>query len=80
MRRDGGAGRTVGHHRGSHQGRRVNTALLAYAFTVALFLYVFGDFNADSHTRLKHVGLSLVWPLTLAYVVATFLREKAKER
>lgn len=58
----------------------MTTALLAYAFTVALFLYVFGDVNADSHTRLKHVGLSLAWPLTLAYVVVTFLREKVKER
>jgi hypothetical protein len=58
----------------------VNTALLAYAFTVALFLYVFGDINADSHTRFRHACLSLVWPLTLAYVVVTFLREKAKER
>jgi ACR3 family arsenite efflux pump ArsB len=58
----------------------VTTALLAYAFTVALFLYVFGDVHADSHTRLKHVGLSLAWPLTLAYVVVTFLREKVKER
>lgn len=58
----------------------MNTALLVYAFTVALFLYVFGDGTADSQTRFRHAYLSLVWPLTLAYVVATFLREKAKER
>lgn len=57
----------------------MTTALLTYAFTVALFLYVFGDVNADSHTRFRHACLSLVWPLTLAYVVVTFLREKANK-
>ena len=46
---------------------------------MALFLYVFGDVNADSQTRFRHACLSLVWPLTLAYVVVTFLREKAKK-
>ena len=39
-----------------------------YLHTVLLFLYVFGDAEAESRTRARHVALSAIWPLVVAYV------------
>lgn len=57
---------------------------VAYSHTVLLFLYVFGDAEAESTTRARHVALSAIWPLVVVYVVADgtwrFLRKRAREQ